>query len=286
MSAATVLQRNITLPTTRSVARTTSRSRRRRRATHPSPLRPTDGLPLQSLKACVRVPRTLTGRATWVFASHWGIDRVISTRREQCRPATGWHFWQSVRTGRARRLHATQALAMTGQATRFQCNRGAWLAALCLLCCACTTNPVVTARRFDVPPFRGATQSDDSDLPGPADFLAVDDDMRAYARDVLATIAQPARTCPPARCRPDRAGRPARDSLRREPDADGARGLPPAAGQLPVVHRAGGVAGTGGRTRSPFPGRAGTAAMAHVRRHFRRRAPRRCARAARLLSMR
>jgi Flp pilus assembly protein TadD len=63
--------------------------------------------------------------------------------------------------------------------------------ALCLLASGCATHPVEPVSSLDVPAFRGARQTDDSDLPGPAEFLAVDDEMRAYARDVLATIDSP-----------------------------------------------------------------------------------------------
>jgi Flp pilus assembly protein TadD len=63
--------------------------------------------------------------------------------------------------------------------------------ALCLLASGCVTIPVEPVPSLDVPAFRGATQVDDSDLPSPTDFLAIDDAMRAYARDVLAKVEGP-----------------------------------------------------------------------------------------------
>ena len=63
--------------------------------------------------------------------------------------------------------------------------------ALGLLASGCTTMGLEVDATPGVPAFRTAAQFDESGLPGVDDFLAVDDAMRAYARDELAPIAGP-----------------------------------------------------------------------------------------------
>ncbi len=63
------------------------------------------------------------------------------------------------------------------------------LAALTLA--GCTTSSRLWAPSFDVPDLQGATQLAAPETPRAEDFLAVDDAMRAYVRDVLAPIPYP-----------------------------------------------------------------------------------------------
>ena len=62
-------------------------------------------------------------------------------------------------------------------------------ATLCVLACGCATEPGPSAPPLEIPAFDGGGRIDEPSLPNLEDFLAVDDDMRAYARNVLAPIA-------------------------------------------------------------------------------------------------
>ncbi len=72
-------------------------------------------------------------------------------------------------------------------------SRGVRLAAVlaALTLAGCTTSSGLWAPSFDVPEFRHATRSAAPETPRADDFLAIDDAMRTYARDVLAPIPNP-----------------------------------------------------------------------------------------------
>lgn len=74
------------------------------------------------------------------------------------------------------------------RSSRFRQGGHSYVAVLGLLVSGCASMDASVAPPLDVPPFRGAQTLDRLDLPRVEDFLAVDDDMRAYARDVLAPI--------------------------------------------------------------------------------------------------
>ncbi len=78
--------------------------------------------------------------------------------------------------------------------TSWQCGRCAVRAAAALavlVAAGCAATGGAWSPADAVPPLRGATRSAAPESPRPGDFLAVDDAMRAYARDVLAPIPGP-----------------------------------------------------------------------------------------------
>jgi Flp pilus assembly protein TadD len=60
-----------------------------------------------------------------------------------------------------------------------------------MLVAGCATYAPTAAPTLDIPALQGASASDGQDVPRAEDFLAIDDAMRAYARDVLAPIVNP-----------------------------------------------------------------------------------------------
>ncbi|HEX7375069.1 MAG TPA: tetratricopeptide repeat protein [Steroidobacteraceae bacterium] len=69
--------------------------------------------------------------------------------------------------------------------------RAAVAIAMGALLAGCALQSRVAAPSLDIPALNGAAPSDSRGLPQADDFLAVDDAMRAYARDVLAPIVNP-----------------------------------------------------------------------------------------------